>query len=94
MPRSFWVYVMASQSRVLYTGMTNDIARRLGKHRSGIGSAFVRRYRVTRLVHLEEYPTPGEAIRREKEIKAWRREKRVWLIEGSNPEWRDLAEES
>lgn len=94
MPQSFWVYILASQTRVLYTGMTNDLSRRLAEHRSGRGSSFVRRYRATRLVYVEEHRTAGDAIRREKQIKAWRREKRVRLIKDANPEWRDLAGDS
>ncbi|WP_412060826.1 GIY-YIG nuclease family protein [Rubrivirga sp. IMCC45206] len=88
------MYILASTSRVLYTGMTNDIGRRLAEHRAGQGSTFAKRYRATRLVHLEEHPTAADAIRREKEIKAWRREKRVRLIEASNPEWADLSGQS
>ena len=85
------VYILASRSRVLYVGVTNDMARRLADHRAGTGSAFTARYSVHQLVHIETYPTPGDAIRREKEIKAWRREKKVHLIELANPEWRDLS---
>ena len=92
--RTFWVYILASTSRVLYVGVTNDIRRRLSEHRSGIPGSFTRRYRVTRLVHLEELPTARDAIAREKEIKAWRREKKVRLVEAENPDWRDLSEES
>ncbi len=92
MPRPFWVYILASQSRVLYTGMTNDLRRRLAEHRAGVGSVFTKRYRVVRLVYAEDHPTATDAIRREKEIKAWRREKRVRLIEAMNPQWKDLGE--
>jgi putative endonuclease len=89
--RSYWVYILSSRTRVLYVGVTNDLPRRLAEHQSGAGSAFTRRYRVTRLVYVEEHRTPGDAIRREKEIKAWRREKKRALVEAHNPTWRDLA---
>jgi putative endonuclease len=92
--RSFWVYILSSRTRVLYIGVTNDLARRLAEHRAGAGSRFTTRYRVTRLVHAEEYCTAEDAIRREKEIKAWRREKKRTLIEAHNPEWQDLTGES
>ena len=70
MRRPLAVYILASRSRVLYVGVTNDIARRLADHRAGTGSTFTARYRVHRLVHLETYPQPADAIRRETEIKA------------------------
>lgn len=92
-PRSFWVYVLCSRTRALYVGMTNDLERRMAEHRAQIGSRFTARYRVTRLVHVEEYRTALDAIRREKELKAWRREKKRALIEAGNPEWLDLAGE-
>ena len=90
-PRSFRVYILASRTRVLYTGVTNDIERRLAEHRDGTPGSFTKRYNVTRLVHLEELPTARDAIAREKEIKAWRREKKVRLIEANTPKGLDLA---
>ncbi|OZC01559.1 GIY-YIG nuclease family protein [Rubricoccus marinus] len=89
--RSVWVYILASRTRVLYTGVTNNIERRLNEHREGAPGSFTARYRARRLVHLEEYPNARDAIAREKQIKAWRREKKRALIEAENPEWRDLA---
>ena len=92
--RLFYVYLLASRSRVLYTGLTNNLARRLGEHRLGEGKGFTRRYRVHRLVFFECFHDARTAIAREKEIKAWRREKKVALIEAANPTWEDLAAES
>jgi len=91
MMRLYSVYIMASRSRVLYVGVTNDLARRVGEHKRGFGG-FTSRYRVTRLVHREEFSHIKDAIAREKALKGWRRSRKVALIEGSNPTWRDLAE--
>ena len=87
----FFVYIMASKSRVLYVGMTNDLTVRVFQHKTGRHKGFTQRYRVHRLVYFESYRYVNSAIAREKEIKAWRREKRVALIESINPLWDDLA---
>ena len=71
--------------------MTNDIARRLFEHRSGTAGSFTARYRVFRLVHVEEYATAAEAIQREKSLKKWPRRWKIDLIERDNPTWSDLA---
>ena len=84
-----YVYVLASRSRALYVGVTNDIGRRLAEHRAGLAEDTAR-YRIDRLVRLEEYPTARDAIEREKQLKGWRRSKRTALIETDNPTWRDL----
>jgi putative endonuclease len=89
--RTYHVYVLASRSRNLYVGMTNDLERRLAQHRSGKGSVFAQKYRLRRLVHCEPFSTAREAIAREKQIKAWRRSKKVALIEENNPTWSDLG---
>ncbi len=89
--RSYWTYILASQSRVLYVGVTNDLARRVAEHRAGAGGAFTKRYRVHRLVHAEEHYDVRDAIGREKAIKGWTRARKVVLVEEHNPEWRDLA---
>ncbi|OZC04373.1 GIY-YIG nuclease family protein [Rubricoccus marinus] len=90
----YWVYILASQSRRLYTGVTNDLARRVEEHRAGVGSAFTRRYKIHRLVHFEEHRNVRDAIQREREIKAWRREKKTRLIESHSAGWLDLAPSS
>ena len=89
--RTYYVYVMASLSRTLYIGMTNNLQRRVDEHKRGDGSVFTSRYRVTRLVHYETTNSVHVAIQREKQMKGWRRSKKVALIEKTNPEWRDLA---
>ena len=91
MPKSYWVYLLASRTRVLYIGVTNDLPRRVAEHRTGEGSAFTKRYAVHRLVHLEEYPDVHDAIAREKELKGWRRARKVALVEAANPEWENLT---
>ena len=76
----------------LYTGMTNDISRRVYEHREGLTEGFTKRYAVTRLVYFEEFPTAMDAIRREKRIKKYPRAWKINLIQAQNPAWRDLAE--
>lgn len=89
---TFYVYILSSRTRVLYTGVTNDLRRRLAEHQVRHYRTFTGRYGVNRLVYFERFRSILVAIAREKEIKRWRREKRVWLIEGMNPGWRDLGE--
>jgi putative endonuclease len=93
MDRTYCIYILASASRNLYTGVTNNLQRRLAEHREGLVPGFTSRYRVFRLVHYEVFNDIRVAIAREKEIKAWRREKKVWLIERQNRTWADLSGE-
>jgi len=88
----FYVYMLSSRSRTLYTGVTNNIASRVAQHRFGQGSVFASKYRIQRLVYVEPFQNPLAAIAREKEIKGWVRAKKVALIEEENPGWYDLAE--
>jgi|SRR5690242_17550328 putative endonuclease len=87
----FFVYIMASKSRVLYTGITNDLNVRVFQHKIGRFDGFTKKYRVHRLVYFESYRYVSSAIAREKEIKHWTRRRRVELIESMNPTWEDLA---
>jgi putative endonuclease len=87
-----FVYILASKSRVLYVGVTNDLMRRLWEHRSGAVAGFTRRYGVHKLVYYETAADPAGAIRREKQIKGWARVKKVAMIESLNPGWNDLAQ--
>ncbi|MDP9145259.1 MAG: GIY-YIG nuclease family protein [Actinomycetota bacterium] len=91
MPRTFYVYILASLSRRLYAGVTNDLRRRLREHRAGKRGSFTTRYRATRLVYFEAHSDIRIAIAREKEIKDWTREKRMLLIEEHNAGWLDLG---
>lgn len=88
----YYVYILASPARTLYTGVTNNLERRVRQHRAA-ESEFTSRYNITRLVHYEVTNSVTTAIAREKEIKGWRREKKVALIEEDNPAWDDLAAE-
>jgi len=90
--RRFFVYILASRSRRLYTGITSRLTGRMREHREGKIPGFTMRYRIHRLVHIEAFRGVNVAINREKEIKAWSREKKVALIEDKNPTWSDLAE--
>ncbi len=91
MPKTYYVYIMTNRSGTLYTGMTNDLLRRVHEHKTGQGSAFTQKYRITRLVYYEETPDVRVAIAREKEIKGWLRKKKIDLIESLNPAWEDLS---
>ncbi|MGY3486801.1 putative endonuclease [Bradyrhizobium sp. USDA 4011] len=88
----YYVYILASRRHgTLYIGVSNNLCTRLALHRAGRGSQFVKKYGVTRLVYMEVYASPQEAIAREKALKEWRRDWKVRLIEQDNPEWSDLS---
>jgi putative endonuclease len=91
MKRQYFIYILASRSRNLYTGVTGDLVHRMVEHRQGLVPGFTTRYRIFRLVHFETFGSVHQAIAREKELKGWRREKKIWLIEHHNPTWQDLA---
>jgi putative endonuclease len=76
----------------LYVGVTNNLQRRMIEHRQGLVPGFTSRYKIFRLVHCEQVADIRDAIAREKEIKGWRREKKIWLIERDNPTWQDFAD--
>jgi putative endonuclease len=87
----FFVYIMGSSSGTLYTGVTNNLERRVLAHKRGEGSAFAARYRVNRLLYYEIFEDIRNAIDREKQIKAYRRSKKSALIEAENPSWVDRS---
>ena len=87
----YYVYIVASKSRVIYVGMTGFLMTRVLQHKRGEGGAFSRMYHANRLVYHEVFEHVETAIRRETEIKKWRREKKIALIEKRNPTWEDLA---
>ena len=89
----YYVYIMASHRGTLYTGVTNDLERRAYEHKSGLGGAFTKKYNVSKLVYYESTSDVVSAIEREKQIKAWRRSKKVALIESMNPYWADLTQD-
>ena len=88
----YHVYIMSSLRGTLYVGVTNDLERRAYEHRSGLVNGFTKRYQISKLVYFEATPDVNSAIAREKQIKSWRRSKKVALIESMNPRWLDLAE--
>ena len=86
-----WVYILTNKPHgVLYIGVTADLAARMMQHRAGKGSAFCRRYGLSRLVLVEPYPDIVTAVAREKAMKAWKRAWKIERIEAENPEWTDL----
>ncbi len=89
--RCYYVYIMASKSRVIYVGVTGFLMARVSRHKAGEGGAFTRKYRVHRLVYYHCFSSVGDAIARETEIKGWRREKKLALIHADNPTWEDLS---
>ncbi|HWA03058.1 MAG TPA: GIY-YIG nuclease family protein [Rhizomicrobium sp.] len=94
MPRpSGIVYILASKRRgTLYIGITSNLFDRVQAHREGRGSVFCKKYNVTRLVYCEEFPLYADAIRRETNLKRWKRDWKIALIEKVNPNWDDLTE--
>jgi putative endonuclease len=88
----YYVYLLASRSRVLYIGVTGNLVRRIWEHQQGRGSEFTRRYKVNRLVWYEAYADSAAAIAHEKKLKGLIRAKKIALIELENPAWQDLSE--
>lgn len=94
MDRTFCVYIMASKSGVLYTGITNNLAVRVRQHKQGRIPGFTAKYHVNCLVWFETHTSIRAAISHEKSIKGWVRTKKITLIESMNPTWKDLSEPS
>jgi putative endonuclease len=92
MHRAFYIYILASDSRELYVGITNNLIRRIAEHRQGADPyRYVFRHDTTRLVHVEAAGEARDALRREQQLKSWTRRRKLELIEKTNPEWEDLA---
>jgi len=89
--RTYFVYIMTNRSKTLYTGITDNLVRRVREHKLGIGSGFTAKYKLDRLVYFERLEDVHNAIEREKEIKGWLRIKKIALIVSVNPAWRDLS---
>lgn len=90
--KSYFVYMMTNRSRTLYTGVTNNLERRVYQHKLKQIPGFTAKYNITRLVYYEESSDILAAIAREKAIKGWLRSKKIALIESVNPDWQDLSE--
>ena len=93
MSKEYYVYIMTNHSRTLYTGVTNDIARRVYEHRQKLILGFTTKYNISRLVYYAETSDVRAAIERERQIKGWTRERKLALIEAHNPGWLDLSED-
>lgn len=92
--RQYYLYIMTNHNNTaLYTGVTNDLVRRVWEHREGVGDGFTSRYQADKLVYYEVFYDPENANEREKQIKAGPRRKKVELIESINPAWEDLYSE-
>jgi putative endonuclease len=91
MTKQFYVYIMTNKSRTLYTGVTNDLERRVYEHKQKLVAGFTAKYNIDRLFYYEPTEDVNAAISREKQIKGWLRAKKTALIESMNPEWTDLS---
>ncbi|MEK6712198.1 MAG: GIY-YIG nuclease family protein [Nitrospinota bacterium] len=91
--KTYFVYIIANHSRMLYTGVTSALERRTGEHKGKAIPGFSKKYNLCRLVYFEETNDIRAAIAREKQIKGWLRKKKVALIESANPTWKDLSQE-
>jgi putative endonuclease len=89
----YYVYIMTNATGTLYTGVTNDLRRRVYEHKYGLNEGFTKRYHITRLAYFEVVGDVQTALAREKQIKKWRRSKKIALIKATNPTWRDLSED-
>jgi len=90
--KKYWVYIVASRTGTLYIGMTNNLYVRVAQHKGGEIEGFSSDYKCNRLVYWESFDDVLRAINREKQLKGWRRAKKIVLIESMNPRWEDLAE--
>ncbi|HEX5236592.1 MAG TPA: GIY-YIG nuclease family protein [Silvibacterium sp.] len=90
--RCYYTYIAASRTRVLYIGITSNIERRIAEHKISTAKGFTSKYRCNRLVWFERHTSPTAAIAREKELKGWRRTRKIELIEQENPTWIDFSE--
>jgi putative endonuclease len=91
--KHYYVYIMKNRSKTLYTGVTNNLQRRMYEHKHHQVEGFTSKYHLTHLVYVEETSDVNAAIAREKHIKGWVRAKKIALIESINPNWLDLSEE-
>jgi putative endonuclease len=91
--KQYYVYIMTNKSKTLYTGVTNDLERRVSEHKQKLIPGFTSMYNITRLVFYECFSDIRDAIAAEKRIKGWLRQKKIALIESRNPDWEDLSAE-
>jgi putative endonuclease len=87
----YYVYIVTNKNNsVLYIGVTGNLENRISEHRERLTEGFTKTYQATKLIYYEDYPDPTSAILREKQLKGWRREKKITLIQKQNPRWIDL----
>ena len=91
--KTYYVYIMTNKSGTLYTGMTNNLIRRVTEHKEKLVPGFTSKYNIDRLIYFATTHDVNAAIAMEKQIKGWRRSKKIALIESMNPEWKDLSVE-
>ena len=91
LPSHYYVYILTNGARTLYVGVSKDLMRRVYEHKHKLGGGFTAKYNVNWLAYYEEVSDIRSAIEREKQIKGWRRSKKIELIEGFNPDWKDLS---
>jgi putative endonuclease len=89
--KHYYVYIMTNKSRTLYTGVTNNLERRVYEHKNKLVPGFTSKYNITMLAYYEETNDVQVALAREKQIKGWLRSKKIVLIESLNPQWKDLS---
>jgi len=88
---NYYVYILSSSTGTLYIGVTNNLERRISEHKQGLIEGYTKKYSCNKLVYYEWYTDIKEAIKREKQLKKWRRKKKEYLIKLSNPHWEDIA---
>jgi putative endonuclease len=93
MSKEYYVYIITNKSRTLYTGVTNNLMRRIPEHKNKLVPGFTSKYNIKILVYYESTPSIQVALQHEKQIKGWLRAKKIALIESMNPQWKDLSEE-
>jgi len=91
--KQYYVYIITNTSKTLYTGVTDNLERRVHEHKEKLIEGFTKRYNITKLVYYEETSDVQSAIKREKQIKGWLRRKKIALIEAMNPKWSDLSDD-
>jgi putative endonuclease len=92
MMKTYYVYIMSNKTGTIYTGITSNLERRVYEHKNGLVDGFTKKYNITRLIYFEETGDVQTALAREKEIKKWRRSKKLDLVRGVNPKFEDLSE--
>lgn len=91
MEKTYYVYILTNKSATLYIGVTNDLKRRLWEHRNKMIVGFTKKYNINKLIYVEDYKSANGAIAREKQLKGWRRERKMELIKQQNPSFREIA---